>query len=333
MNTLRRTPWLLAALLAAAPAAAQRVLPGERTVTVRAIEGVVAAGARWRRVLADYETADGIVGTDDGGLLFAQEQTDSVRALGADGRERVYLAGVYGAGAVSLDAEDRLFAVERTCTEPLNPELETCAEPTRVVQLMPERKVLATAFADGRPLGRLNDLVADGKGGAYFTSGGAYRVDAEGVVTVVAEGDDLRANGIMLSPSGGALYVTNDREVLAFTVDGDGVTANRRVFANLDGDTGADGMAVDQDGRLYVTANEGVHVLAPDGDYLGMLPTPRRPITVAFSGPDKKTLFAPSMGAVGPDGEPWTTPPSVRNTAMTIYAIELEAQGFKGRPK
>jgi hypothetical protein len=64
-----------------------------------------------------------------------------------------------------------------------------------------------------------------------------------------------------------------------------------------------------------------------------MIPTPRRPITVAFSGPDKKTLYVPQMGAVGPDGKAWTTREGVRNTAMTIYRIEKIAEGFKGRPK
>ena len=56
---------------------------------------------------------------------------------------------------MSLDAQGRLYAVERTCTEPLNPELAGCQELTRVVQLLPERRVLAMSFADGRPLGGL----------------------------------------------------------------------------------------------------------------------------------------------------------------------------------
>ncbi len=108
---------------------------------------------------------------------------------------------------------------------------------------------------------------------------------------------------------------------------------NRREFGALAGDTGADGMAIDGAGRLYVTANTGVHVLAADGKHLGLIPTPRVPITLAFSGPDKKMLYVPSMGVVGPDGKPWTTPQGVRNTAMTIYRIPMLAEGYKGRPK
>ena len=92
-------------------------------------------------------------------------------------------------------------------------------------------------------------------------------------------------------------------------------------------------MALDSEGRLYVTANAGVHVLSAEGKHLGLIPTPRRPITLAFSGPDKRTLYVPQLGAVGPDGKPWATPEGVRNTAMTIYRIQMLAAGFTGRPK
>jgi gluconolactonase len=238
----------------------------------------------------------------------------------------------HGIGSVSLDNQGRLFGVERTCTEPLNSELPGCNELPRIVQLLPERRVLATSFANGAPFGRLNDLVADGKGGAYFTvGGGAYYMDPKGVVTPVVE--NARPNGLMLSPDQKTFYVTNNTSVLAFDVKPDGTTSNRRDFGTLDGDEGGDGMAVDSAGRLYVTAAKGVHVLSPRGEHLGLIPTPRRPITLAFAGPDKKTLYVPQMGAIGPDGKAWATPELIRNTAMTIYTLPMEAQGFKGRPK
>jgi gluconolactonase len=198
--------------------------------------------------------------------------------------------------------------------------------------LAPERRVLAKSFSNGASLGRVNDVMADGKGGAYFTSGGAYYVSPTGAVSTVAD-QNIRSNGIMLSPDGRTLYVTNNTTVLAFDVRADGSTSNRRDFGGLNGDDGGDGMAIDSEGRLYVTGNLGVHVLSTRGEHLGMIPTPRRAITVAFSGADKRVLYAPQMGAVGPDGKAWTTPEGIRNTAMTIYRMPMLAQGFKGRPK
>jgi gluconolactonase len=105
------------------------------------------------------------------------------------------------------------------------------------------------------------------------------------------------------------------------------------VFATLDGDDGGDGMAVDESGRLYVTGNAGVHVIASDGEYLGLIPTRRRPITLAFGGEDKRWLYVPQMGALGPDGQPFATPEGIRNVAMTLYRIPLLVSGFAGRPK
>ena len=311
---------------------AQQLLAGEREARVTAIPDVIAANAKWELVWAGFDTADGIVGTPDGGLLFAQEQTDTIRKLDVTGREFVYLTDTHGAGAVSLDARGRLFAVQRACTDPGKPFAASCRELTAIAILAPERRLLANSFPDGKPLGRLNDVIADGKGGAYFTVGGAYYVNPDGIISTVAD-QDIRSNGIMLSADGRTLYVTNNTVVLAFDVAADGSTRNRREFGGLEGDSGADGMAIDSAGRLYVTASAGVHVLSPDGKHLGLIPTPRRPITVAFSGPDKKTLYVAQLGAVGPDGKPWKTPEGVRNTAMSIYTIRMLADGFKGRPK
>ncbi len=336
-NSARRTALLcLVATSAAALAsgAAAQLLPGERAADVQAISDVVAAGAKWETVRAGFAAADGIVGTPDGGLLFGEEQSQSIRRLDAAGKETVVLTDKAGApSAVSLDAKGRLYAVMRTCTDPGLRMGVACTERTSVRQISPDMRLLASSFADGRPLGRLNDLIADGKGGAYFTVGGAYYVNADGVVSVVAEQGTIASNGIMLSPDGKTLYVTNNTDVQAFDVQADGTTRNRRTFGALNGDNGGDGMAIDSTGRLYITGNLGVHVLSPRGEHLGMIPTLRRAITVAFSGPGKKSLFVSELGVVGPDGKNWTTPEGVRNTATTIRKLPMVAQGFMGRPK
>lgn len=320
------------AALAALQISSAQERAGERPAVVTEIPGVIAAGSKWEFVWQDFKTADGIVGTPDGGVLFAQEQSDTLRKLDANHRESVFLADMEGPGAVSMDAQGRVYVVQRTCTDPGRADSKTCAVPTKVSLVSPEKKVLADKFGDGKVLGRLNDLIADGKGGAYFTVGGAYYVSPEGVVSTVAE-PDIRSNGIMLSADGKTLFVTSVTRVLAFDVQPDGTTKNRRDFGALNGDEGADGMAIDSAGRLYVTARQGVHVLDKTGRHIGLIPTPRPPITLAFSGPDKRTMYVPMMGAVGPDGKPWTTPQGVRNTGMSIYRIRVITPGFAGRPK
>jgi gluconolactonase len=275
------------------------------------------------------DNADGIVGTADGGVLFAQEQPNRVSKLDATDKVSVAIEHTRGAGALAIDAKGRVLAVERTCTDP-GRQPSPCTEPTRVGVLSPERTILADAF-DGKPLGRLNDLVADKKGGVFFTVGGAYYVNAAGRVTSL--GENIRANGIMLSPDERVVYVTNGAGILAFDVQADGTPTNRRDFATLVAGGTGDGMAIDANGRLYVSSQPGIQVFDRDGKYLGLIPTPRNAISVAFAGRDKKTLYVVGSGALGADGQEFTTPEGVRNNAKTIYKLPMLAEGFRGRAK
>jgi gluconolactonase len=321
----------IALALSAASYAQQRGAAGPqgvREAIVTEIPGVVAAGAKWTMAWQGTDNADGIVGTGDGGLLFAQEQPSQVSKLDTDDHVSVFLKDTHGTGALSVDATGRILAVERTCTDPGRS--GPCTEPTVVGVLAPERKTLADSF-DGRPLGRLNDLVADRKGGAYFTVGGAYYVNAAGRVTSL--GENIRANGIMLSRDERVVYVTNGNTILAFDINGDGTVGNRRDFGTLEGGGAGDGMAIDAMGRLYVTTGGGVQVLDAEGKYLGIIPTPRAVISVAFAGAGKRTLYVVGSGALGPDGKEFVTPDGVRNNAKTIYKIPMLAQGFEGRAK
>ena len=302
-----------------------------REVAVAGIPGVVAAGAAWTIVWQDTDNADGLVGTEDGGLLFAQEQPSQISKLDRDGRPSVVLRDTHGAGAISVDTRGRIVVVKRTCTDPgRNASAGPCTEPTAVAVLAPERKILADNM-DGKPLGRLNDLAASTNGSVYFTSGGAFRLDRSGRVTSL--GEDIRANGIILSRDERVLYVTNGTAVIAFDVQPDGTTTNRRDFAALEAGGAGDGMTIDADGRLYVTSNPGVQVFDANGNYLGLIHTPRAAISVAFSGPSKKTLYIVGSGASGADGREIVTAAGVRNNAKTIYRLPMLASGFAGRPK
>ena len=302
----------------------------QRDATVTAIPGVISAGAKWQQVWQGTDNADGIVGTPDGGLLFAQEQPSTVRKLDKNDNVSVYVKDTHGAGAVAIDSHGRILAAKRTCTDPGRGNAP-CSEPTAIGIIYPEkeRKVLADKY-QGKSLGRLNDLVVDKKGTVYFTVGLAYYVNPG--AEVVSLGDNIRSNGIMLSPDEKTLYVTNGGVILAFDIHPGGTVDNRRDFAKLEGGNG-DGMAIDSVGRLYVTSAPGVQVFSPEGKYLGTIPAPRNVISVAFSGPDKQMLYVVGSGALDPGGKEFTTPPGVRNNAKTIYKIPMLAQGYRGRAK
>ncbi len=305
-----------------------------KDVTITAIPGIIDAGAKWKLVWQGNENADGLVGFKDG-LLFAQEQTNHVNMLDKHDKFSVFLTTGHGPGAVAIGPKGRIIVNERTCTDPgghMGGKPADCTEPTGVAALTPERKVLANSFM-GMGLGRVNDLIADKKGGVYFTTNtgsGVFYITPSG--QVIGIGDKIRSNGINLSPDEKTLYVTNGPVIMAYDVQPDGSVKNQREFGKLEGGGNGDGMAIDAMGRIFDTAN-GIQVFSPDGKYLGMIPMPRTVISVAFSGPGKKTLYASCIGALDANGQEIKTPDGVRNTAMTIYKIETLTQGFKGRAK
>ena len=87
-----------------------------KEVTVTAIPGVIAESAKWTLVWQGNENADGIAGTSDGGLLFAQEQLNQVSKLDKNGKFSAFLTNGHGPGAVSIGPKNRIVVVERTCT-------------------------------------------------------------------------------------------------------------------------------------------------------------------------------------------------------------------------
>jgi gluconolactonase len=300
-----------------------------RDVTVTEIPGVIAAGAKWTLAWQGTDNADGIISTPDGGLLFAQEQPSRILKLDKNDKFSVFLEDTHGAGALTVDSNSRILAAERTCTDPGRQGVK-CEEPTAVAVLSPERKILANSF-EGKSLGRLNDLIVDKKGGVYFNGSALFYINPAGQVGSI--GENIRTNGITLSRDEKTLYVTNGSVIVTFDIQPDGSVRNQRDFGKLEAGGAGDGMAIDADGRIYVTSGPGVQVLSPEGKYLGLIPTPRSAISAAFSGPGKKTLYVVGSGALGPDGKEFQTPAGVRNNAKTIYRIAMTAEGFHGREK
>src|SRR5262245_46441540 len=88
---------------------------GPRQVPITAIPGVVAANSRWLLAWQGTNNADGILGTDDGGLLFAQEQPNRISKLDGNDKVSVAIEDTHGTGAIAIDAKGRVLAVQRTC--------------------------------------------------------------------------------------------------------------------------------------------------------------------------------------------------------------------------
>jgi len=298
--------------------------PPTDTVTPN-IPGVVAAGTKVQVIKDGFEGSEGPVAMPDGSVIFTN--ANRIMKIDKDNNVTVFLENTNLANALAFDAKGRLIAVI------------TAPGKTSIAAIYPKgSETVLTDKAAGKAYGRPNDLVVDKKGGVYFTDPGpnAQQI-AQGMIAVppsvyylppggqpvkIAEGIE-RPNGIQLSPDEKTLYVNNTQGeyLLAFDIQADGTVRNRRNFAKYNGVTktetglasGADGLAIDSDGRVYAATTVGVQVFDPKGQHLGTIPLSRAPQNLAFAGADKKTLYVVGRGVA--------------------FKVQTQAQGFKGRAK
>lgn len=302
---------MVAALLAGQRRPQAETAPGtpDKPVTVTAIPGVIAAGTKVERVWTGDKAADGLISLPDGTLILPEQRADKISKFDMNGKITSWLDDTNEAGGVAVTSKGHIITVERTIP--------------RVRELYPERKILADKF-EGQPLQRLSDVVIDKSDGIYFTEGSrksVYYLSADAKLIRVANDID-GANGVMLSPDEKTLYVTNGQAgIAAYDVQPDHTIKNRRPFVKPQG--GQDGLCVDSMGRLYVAGGDGVQVFSPKGESLGVIPIPRGTTTLAFAGPDKKTLFVIGRGNEKNGG----------GDGRSMYKIAMLAQGYKGRAK
>lgn len=294
--------------------------PAEATAT--GIPGVIAAGTKIQFIKSGFSGTEGPIGLPDGSLIFTETQASRITRIDKDtDQTSTFLESTNGSNGLGFDAKGRLISVQTTPGQ------------TRIGVISPKGAVATiTDGFEGKPYGRPNDLVVSSRGAIYFSEPGVnaaplppavYYVAPDGKVARVAEGIE-RPNGIQLSPDEKTLYLNNTggEYLLAFDVKGDGTLGPRRNFAKYARTTaapgggvvsGADGLAIDAQGRVYAVTASGIEVFAPDGKALGIIPLSIPAQNIAFAGADKKTLYIVGRGAA--------------------FKVRLLAEGFKGRAK
>lgn len=208
-----------------------------------------------------------------------------------------------------------------------------------VIHLAADGRVLgkAASESDGQPLRAPNDLAVAPGGGFYFTDPGGssqdkpmgtvHYVDGRGVTHTIASGLAF-PNGIVVSSDGKTLLVGESKHnrILRYPVLSPGRLGPQQVFATLPRKSSEqvanepDGMALDQDGNLFV-AHYGmrqVQVLSPEGHLersyaAGNLTASN----VAFGGARMDQLYV--TGALGDEN---TTPGGL---------FQLDLPGVRGR--
>jgi len=169
---------------------------------------------------------------------------------------------------------------------------------------------------DGKPLNSPNDVVVRSDNSIWFTDppygilsdyeghkadsevGGnfVFRVDATtGEIRIVVH-DFVRPNGLAFSPDERRLYIVDSaggehpKHIRVFDVTDEGTLVNGRWFADCT--TGRfDGLRVDEAGRLWASADDGVHCIDPDGTLIGKVLIPEICSNVVFGGVKRNRLF------------------------------------------
>ena len=178
--------------------------------------------------------------------------------------------------------------------------------------------VLADSF-EGKRLNSPNDIVVKSDDSIWFTDPffgitgfyegekaepqlpfNVYRIDADGSVSVAAEGIN-QPNGLAFSPDESILYIvesrSSPRKILACDVIDGRTLANRRDFIDAGPKGTPDGFRVDVDGNLWCgwgmgeAGLDGVHVFNKNGKPIGRIDLPERCANVCFGGVHRNRLF------------------------------------------
>jgi gluconolactonase len=260
------------------------------------IPGVLAPGVASELVQEGFTFTEGPVGTADGSLYFSDIRVNRVFLLDAAGKIAVARENTNGSNGLAFTrAGELLFA------EGGGPRITKRGADGAITTVIDTHA--------GRPMLAPNDLIVDARGGIYFTDPGPRPVvpgrptyvsylPPGATASIIIDDKVARPNGLSLTNDGRTLIVddTIGNMVFAYDVQSDGTVRNKRPFAQLrdipaGAESGADGLAIDSEDRVYVTTVAGVQVFDSKGNWLGVIKSARQGANVAFAGPGKQTLY------------------------------------------
>jgi gluconolactonase len=127
-----------------------------------------------------------------------------------------------------------------------------------------------------------------------------YRIDPmSGAVEKVAD-DFVKPNGLAFSPDESILYIADTgashdpegpKHIRQFKVNADGRSlGSSSLFATCTSGL-FDGFRLDREGRLWSSAQDGVHCYLPNGKLIGKILVPETVANVCFGGPKRNRLY------------------------------------------
>jgi gluconolactonase len=283
---------------------------------------------------------EGPAAAADGTVFFSEIANNRIMRLPAgSGRAEVFREPSGRANGLLFDAQGRLLACEGNEFG----DNDGYRRITRTDLQTGEVEVLTDRF-EGKRYNAPNDIAALSNGLIFFTDpcygdratmeldhDSVYRINLDGSVDrVLTQPEIQRPNGIAISPDERTLYLVDscpvvggNRKIWAFDLSADGELSNQREVIDFAPGRGGDGMAVAQNGDLYIAAGisrargpheattvpPGIWIVSPAGEVKGRIPIVEDVLTnVTFGGDDLKTLYI----AAG----------------KTLFSIRVETPGY-----
>ena len=253
--------------------------------------------------------ADGLVFTEgpvwiDDGLVFSDVRGDTLyRWTEKDGLE-TFRKPSRQANGNTLDPQGRLITCRHDARDVIRMEADGSIT------------VLVSSHAGGK-LNSPNDVVVQADGTLWFTDplyglkkrpkeqpfNAVYRLDPGSTEPVAVVTNLSYPNGLAFSPDGTFLYVAESdwkikpNFVMRYAVSADKTLSGGVRFAEVERGA-ADGMRIDEKGRLFCTSGLGIEVFDPSGKRGEVIRTPKPASNCCFGGADGKTLFITARDAV-----------------------------------
>lgn len=252
------------------------------------LNDILVPGEGWQLVGEGYRFTEGPVVNTKGEVFFTDSPNNKLYKIGLDGKPTVLAAEANRVSGASMGPDGLIYAVS--------------TNDAKLYTFDAEGK--SKLFLEGV---KGNDLVVARNGNIYMTEPNVPALDQSNLWLIKPNGEKKLVdsgvvkymNGVTISPDQTLLYVADYRShwVYSYQIQPDGSLANKQRYYwlhvpdNFD-DSGADGMRVDRDGRLYVATRIGIQICDQAGRVNAILPTPNgRVANLTFGGENFDTIY------------------------------------------
>jgi sugar lactone lactonase YvrE len=252
------------------------------------LQEIVLPGEGWRKVPQLFGAAVGLAADAKGDVFLSDSSAGSIYRIGADGKPSVFQKQSVGVSGLAFGPDGTLYGIA----------------PGEGKVIAIDKQGKSRTVADGIAGSR---IVVKHDGGIYVSEPGAHS-DMPSRIWQIGNGGKkmvdqgtLSATGIGFSPDGSLFYVAEKttKWIYTYVVQPDGTFADKQPYfwlhmTDIPNDSGAEDLALDTHGNLYVATRMGIQVCDQNGRVRAILPlpTPSGPVrSLCFGGEHMDVLY------------------------------------------